>query len=138
MNDVEYGDRDPGQELHFSQDVNSDSKVQDQSDSGNNRIHGKNFSKDDQNTGKTGKKPDNNYCLGLSNNRNSVNNFTIQESLSNKGTGGLQHGGANRNSVREEKHTSMQLPALTQNVELKKPMKVVAHLVLSYTIPTRF
>ena len=29
-------------------------------------------------------------------------------------------------------------PALTQNVELKKPMKVVAHLVLSYTIPTRF
>ena len=29
-------------------------------------------------------------------------------------------------------------PALTQNVEFKKPMKVVAHLVLSYTIPTRF
>ena len=29
-------------------------------------------------------------------------------------------------------------PALTQNVELKKPVKIVAHLVLSYTIPTRF
>ena len=80
MNDVEYGDRDPGQELHFSQDVNSDSRVQDQSDSGNNRIHGKNFSKDDQNTGKTGKKPDNNYCLGLSNNRNSVNNYVKKTS----------------------------------------------------------
>ena len=112
MRNVECGDRDPDQELHFSQDVdaNSDSKVQDQSYSGNNRIHGKNFSKDDQNTGKTGKKLDNNYCLGLSNNRNSVNNFAIQESLSNKGTGGLQHGGANRNSVRKEKHTSTQLP----------------------------
>ena len=109
---VEYGDREPGQALHFSQDVdvNSDSNVQDQSDSRNNRIHGKYFSKDDQNTGKTGKKLDNNYCLGLSNNRNSVNNFAIQESLSNKGTGGLQHGGANRNSVRKEKHTSTQLP----------------------------
>ena len=112
MSNEECGDRDPDQELHYSQDVaaNSDSKVQDQSYSGNNRIHGKNFSKDDQNTGKTGKKLDNNYCLGLSNNRNSVNNFAIQESLSNKGTGGLQHGGANRNSVRKEKHTSTQLP----------------------------
>ena len=112
MSNVECGDRDPDQELHFSQDVavNSDSKVQDQSYSGNNRIHGKNFSKDDQNTGKIGKKLDNNYCLGLSNNRNSVNNFAIQESLSNKGTGGLQHGGVNRDSVRKEKHTSTQLP----------------------------
>ncbi|XP_066021678.1 uncharacterized protein [Pocillopora verrucosa] len=55
MDNVEYGDREPGQELHFSQDVdvNSDSNVQDQSDSRNNRIHGKYFSKDDQNTGNT-------------------------------------------------------------------------------------
>ena len=137
---MEYGDREPGQELHFSQDVdvNSDSNVQDQSDSRNNRIHGKYFSKDDQNTGKTGKKLDNNYCLGLSNNRNSI--ITLQYKRASQIRGqedcsmvepiGILFG---KKSIRPCSY-----PALTQNVELKKPMKVVAHLVLSYTIPTRF
>ena len=86
----------------------NDSEVQGHIDPGNNRIHRIN----------TGKKFDNNSRPDLSKNINCA----IYENPLNEKTDG-----ANRNTVLRKKSIH---PSLTQNVELKKTMMVVAHLVL--------